>query len=293
MHMLHLNCGALSAGLAPALGGALTYFRSHTDSKDIDWMRPLGDAEASPYNCASFVMVPFFSRLESDDFQFGDRHVALPPPAPGFERALHGLGWGATWQVDAHTEHSATLSHRNAGGAWPWRYLAEQTITLDEQGMTIALSLRNEDTVPMPAGIGIHPFFPRPKGLRVQANLRAMHLMSPLGLPTGAEHDNAALRELAQGGELPRDLDNVFQGWDGVASLTGPHGRLSMTADAAFGFMCIYGPEEKPFCCVEPVSHTTNALHAQHMAGSETGYLLLQPGASLTGTVRFHPELAL
>ncbi|MES2050093.1 MAG: hypothetical protein V4447_16960 [Pseudomonadota bacterium] len=291
MQRLQLRCGALSAGIAPTLGGALTHFRSGSGESEVNWMRPWQDRGRGPLDSSSFVMVPFFSWLEKDDFMFADRHVKLQPSGLGFKRSLLGLGWTTSWSVDQRTSHSATLSHRNPGGAWPWRYHAQQCISLDDVSLTVKVMLRNEDTSPMPAGLGLHTFFPRPQGLRVQASVKAMHLMSDAGLPFAVDPSHPAVRMLAEGGELQTGLDNVFEGWDGAASLTGPHGRLLITADSPYDFLCVNAPHAADYCCVEPVTHTTNALHAPNIPGGETGFVMLAPGASMTATARFQPEL--
>ncbi|PRC90929.1 hypothetical protein [Solimicrobium silvestre] len=293
MQILHLHCGTLSVGLAPTLGGALTYFRTQGSNGNVDWMRPWSDHGRGPLDSASFVMVPFFSWLEKDDFMFGDRHVMLPPSGFGFNRSLLGQGWTTAWTVDELTQtlhrQRATLSHHNHGGAWPWRYHAQQTIELNPERLSITVTLRNKDTSPMPAGIGLHTFFPWSKGLRVQTQVKAMHLMSELGLPYAADPNHPAVQMLAEGLELQTGLDNVFEQWNGRCTISGQHGSLRMTADSPYRFLCINAPHNADYCCVEPVTHTTNAIHVQNIDGAETGFVLLEPGASMTATAHFQP----
>jgi len=293
MDKLHLSCGTLSVGIAPAMGGALTYFRSSWSNSSVEWMRPWTDRGRGPLDSASFVMVPFFSWLEKDEFMFAERHVRLQPSGLGFDRSLLGLGWTTAWDVDRLTQQTATLSHRNPGGDWPWRYHAQQVISLSPERLIISVSLRNEDSSPMPAGLGLHTFFPRVLGMRVKANVSAMHLMSEQGLPYAVAADHPAVKMLAAGSELQTGLDNVFEGWDGTCVLSGAHGKLRISAQAPYQFLCVNAPHDADYCCVEPVTHTTNALHRPNLPDGKTGFVMLAPGDSMTATAIYQPELHL
>jgi aldose 1-epimerase len=294
MDKLHLSCGALSVGIAPAMGGALTYFRSTiANDSSVDWMRPWTDRGRGPLDSTSFVMVPFFSWLEKDDFMFGDRHVQLQPSGLGFDRSLLGLGWTTAWNVDRLTQQTATLSHRNFDGAWPWRYHVQQIISLSPERLIISVNLRNEDTSPMPAGIGLHTFFPRSPGSRVKANVKAMHLMSEQGLPYAVAPDHPAVQMLAAGSELQTGLDNVFEGWDGSSVISGAHGKLRISAQTPYQFLCVNAPHDADYFCVEPVTHTTNALHRPILPDGKTGFTVLAPGDSMTASAIYQPELNL
>jgi aldose 1-epimerase len=143
----------------------------------------------------------------------------------------------------------------------------------------------------MPAGIGLHPFFPWPESLRVQATVKQMHVMSAQGLPCAVDADHPAVQALREGQALHAGLDNLFEGWDGSAVLHMPWGRLRIRADAAYGFLCINSsPADRAYCCIEPVTHTTNALHRPHLQGGRTGHVLLAPGEALEATAWFDPE---
>jgi len=253
----------------------------------------MAEQGSGPLDSSSFVMVPFFSWLERDDFLFGTRHVKLEPSGFGFERSLLGLGWTSAWTVDDLSEAAVTLSHRNEGGPWPWRYHAQQTLSLTAERLRIRVKLHNLDSTPMPAGIGLHTFFPRTPGLKVQANLKALHLMSEQGLPYGVSKDHPALPMFANGDELKTGLDNVFEGWDGTFTITANNGdRLRVQASSPYDFLCVNAPHDANYCCIEPVTHTTNALHRSTLPDGHTGFVLLEPGATMTATADFFPEKA-
>jgi aldose 1-epimerase len=82
----------------------------------------------------------------------------------------------------------------------------------------------------------------------------------------------------------PRRVDDVtvdsgFEGWDGRATIRWPRAglRLDMTATEPFRALVIYIPPNRPYCCVEPVSHVPGAIAATRLAA----------GATLAGEIAF------
>ena len=74
-------------------------------------------------------------------------------------------------------------------------------------------------------------------------------------------------------------LDNCFDGWDGRATIVWPRRRLGLRLEATepFRHLVIYTPPQRPFFCVEPVSHANGAIAATRLAA----------GGVLSGTVVF------
>ena len=61
------------------------------------------------------------------------------------------------------------------GGAdeWPWRYRAEQQFQLNPSALTVSLSIENLAQSPMPAMLGLHPYFGEPgRAIYVGVRLR-------------------------------------------------------------------------------------------------------------------------
>jgi aldose 1-epimerase len=181
---VELARGALRLSLAPALGGSIVAFRSLTRTGTVDWMRPTDPAalrDGDVLGTACFPLVPYSNRIRDAAFRFGDHAVRLDHALP---HALHGHGWLAPWTVEALAADRATLSFERAAGDWPWAYRAEQRLVLHEQRLDVTLSLRNLGSTPMPAGIGLHPYFPRTAGTVVTAAIDAMWETDAAILPT-------------------------------------------------------------------------------------------------------------
>ncbi len=266
--------------IAPALGGGLVAFV--WDGREI--MRR-GVANGSPLDLASFVLLPFCNRISRGAKARSRIGVDLPVNAVNVDprHAIHGYGWQAGWSVIEHNDRSARLVHSYDGYDWPWRYEAEQLFELDENGFDHRLSLANRSDSPMPAGLGLHPYFPRADA---QLDFAASGIWrnDPSGLPEMLEPINE-LRDWLD--DAP--LDNVFVGREGPITIRWPDHTLRIFPDAELSFVHVYSPHGEDFFCVEPVSHMPNALDRSE-TDSETGQRWLEPGEEWTVNVRFGVE---
>jgi aldose 1-epimerase len=295
MDLVELCDGGAQAVVAPEIGGALAAFRSRRGDETVDWLRPASRAaiagrDASGMAC--FPLVPYSNRIRSGRFAFGGRDVALPVTAqdPHFE---HGHGWRAPWTVEAQGRAHIVLSYRHAADAWPWPYQAHQHIALADGALTLSIAIRNLADEPMPAGFGLHPYFPATPETELGAELDAMWETDAEMLPTRLvplSPDALPIRVAKVG------LDNVFTGWRQRATIRWPEqdAALDLTADGPLDFLVMYTPPGERFFCAEPVSNATDALNsplAPRAAGAQgSGTITLAPGASAAATVRFVPR---
>ena len=90
----------------------------------------------------------------------------------------------------------------------------------------------------------------------------------------------------------PIALDNCFVGWRRRAVIEWPESdaRLVMTADAPLDFLVVYTPPGRPFFCVEPVSHVTDAFNLAAAGRPDTGARALEPGETLRAVVTLSVE---
>lgn len=284
-----LSAGTLRAEIAPTLGGALAAFFDAAGGTPVHYLRPATEDAVTPLQTACFPMVPFFSWLKGDRLVHGGRVIELPPSGLGFVHALHGFGWTSEWQVEAAGPQRAVLVHRHPADAWPWAYVALQTCELAADGLSIALDVTNEAGSDMPVGLGLHAYFADPSNLSVGTDVTSMHLMSEEGVPHAADREAAAISAMRAGGPLTRGLNNIFEGWSRRAVLRWPSHALAVEAESPYDFLCIYSPAGEDFCCIEPVTHTTNAFNAPTVPWGRTGARLLPPGGTFSARCRFVP----
>jgi aldose 1-epimerase len=282
MTLLALRTGRLGVDLAPAAGGSVARFTCD----DIDILRPMtaaAIASGKGNNAAVYPLVPYSNRIRDGRLLFADEVFQLARNWPGIGHPMHGDGWAHAWQVVQASATAAEIAyeHARAGeqGGWPFHYRARQQYRLDADRLAIRILLDNLEDRPVPAGIGLHPFFVRDGDCELTCRSawvwRADADVLPIErIPVPPDWDFSR-------GQRPDSvaLDNCFDGWDGRATITWPAKRLRLDLEASrpFRHLVIYTPPGQPFFCVEPVSH----------ANGQVGLAPLRPGGTLAGEVVF------
>jgi aldose 1-epimerase len=282
MTLLSLRTGPLAVDLAPSAGGSIARF----SIDDIDLLRPMTVADQESgrgNNAAAYPLVPFSNRIANGRLSFEGEQIDLARNWPGVNHPMHGDGWRHAWRVARSDTQSAEIvyEHERAGedGGWPFRYRARQTYRLEADRLTITMEIDNLEARPVPAGLGLHPFFVREDDSELQCCPRYMWRTDADVLPVERtavppEGDFCRARRVNE-----TVLDNCFDGWDGHATINWPGRRLRLGLEASdtFGHVVIYVPPDRPYFCVEPVSH----------ASGQVGLFPLAPGATRAGTIVF------
>lgn len=265
-----LQAGPLCLRLRPGWGGRVMSF-VHATGGDI--LLPITEARFEPEDwprAGAYPLVPFHNRVEGARFRFSGREALLHAHPASLPHALHGMGSRMCWTVRSQTEQSADLLlYRPADSIWPWRFEARQVFVLDAQGLTLTLHLLNKDIIPMPGGVGWHPYLPRPRRILDDARfgwpIRNDYLPGPGPVP----------REDLNGDTL------YLMEWESV-TLDLPDGlHLRFRRQHGLRHLVIHQPPG-PFACVEPVSHLVNALTQPKVPDMGP----LAPGATLTARFR-------
>lgn len=292
--LLSISDGIATAEIAPAAGGAVASYRWRQDGSVVDLLRPADQAAISRRDAgamACFPLVPYSNRIRGGRFAFAGRSIELPtsPDDPHHE---HGHGWRRPWTVGRHEPSAVVLRYRHAADSWPWGYEAEQVISLADGRLGITISLRNLSDTPMPAGFGLHPYFPSTPWTHVKAPVSGMWETDADILPTRHVLPPAGANPTTGFDVSETDFDTVFTGWTRRARISWPeHGRqLDIEAEAPLDFLVLYTPPGEPFFCAEPVSNITDAFNRD--AGIDTGRIILAPGRMRSASVRFTPSQA-
>jgi aldose 1-epimerase len=292
--LISIGDGVATVELAPGAGGAVASYRWRKDGHAVDWLRPadlkaMANRDAGAMAC--FPLVPYSNRIRGGRFTFAGRTVTLPATLddPNYE---HGHGWRRKWRLVEHREAAAVRRYRHAADAWPWSYEAEQAIALESGCLAIRISLRNLSAEPMPAGFGLHPYFPATPWTHVQADVTGMWETDAQVLPTRHVPPPAGANPATGFDVREAAFDNVFTGWTRRARITWPDAgrQLEIEAEAPLDFLVLYTPSGEPFFCAEPVSNITDAFNRQGDGTSDTGCFVLAPGEKRSAAVRFIPS---
>lgn len=279
-----LRADAWEAELRPETGGALSALRF--GGQDV--LRPMRAGSTNPLDAACFPLVPYCNRIRNGRFRFGEHNVALPPNFAPETHSLHGLGWHRPWTVESLVANKCVLRDDYDGtGPWPWAYRAQQRIRLGPKGCAVTLVLTNRSAEPMPAGLGLHPYFRRRRGTEVRFACDHVLLADAECLPTGITAPPDHFGNWAEGARPPGEtVDHCFAGWQGSATISDDLGTIALEADGAPN-LHLYAPAGGDPLCLEPVTHTPDA---PNRAPDEM--IVLPPGCSASLTMRISGQFA-
>jgi aldose 1-epimerase len=276
LNVLELRAGALRLAVRPDLGGCLAGLW-WDDLPVMLSAEPASMTTVRP--SASYPLVPYSNRLGYCRFRWRGADYSTQRNFDDSPHSLHGVGWRRPWTVTRQDACSAELALDHAGDAdWPFAFRSQQQLELSDQALTLRLSITNTDARPAPAGLGWHPYFPKRTRSRLHAELRERWESDPsTQLPT---------RRVAQSGidgdVAHLDFDHCFEGWTGAARLRDE--KLSLRLSSSLGYLVVYTPRHKPYYCVEPVSHVSNAIHMADPLAH--GLRELAPGERLEAWMR-------
>jgi aldose 1-epimerase len=273
MRIDHLTDGDLEVEVIADVGARLHRIRAFGQ----DVMRTPQDPAMhrdDPFYWGGYVMTPWCNRIEPGPFEVGGRRVAL---GANFRdgTAIHGQVYVVPWATDGDGRYSV-----HAGGdGWPWPYEAGVRYTVADATLGIELRVTNLADEPMPAGIGIHPWFLRPLEVAIHAAS-----VFPSNLATAPEPEPVSgttdLRRIAA---MTDDLDGCWADIADPAVVTRwPATGLTMTMRAGRTAPVIVAasPHDVEAVAIEPETHAPQAMR-RLLNGEPLGLEWLAPGASL------------
>ena len=284
--LIDLDVGDHAIAFAPEIGGGIASWTR----RGVPILRPIqpGALESrDPRRLGCYPLVPFSGRVAGRRFNWRGASHELPALLDG--HAIHGAGWQEPWRVaDLDARSLSLVLDHIPGKLWPFAFRAEQYFVLSPEGLTVELEITNTDMQPTPAAFGLHPFFPRHPDTTLQFQAAGVWLN-----PAGSEiPDRRDVVPAAWDHSTPRKpvegIDNCFAGWTRPVRIAWPDRGLSLSisADPVLAHLVVYIPPEHDFFAVEPVANMTDGLN--HLDGGDAhGFVVLQPGATLRGSIAF------
>ena len=250
--------------VAPHFGGRIVSFRR--DGRDILRPTPERDiAEPRVYGFAGFPLMPYSGPLFGPGFSFSGTDHELRRNVREEPTATHGEAWIASFTIQHRSARSLRLVHDHSpeDGVFPFAWRGVLDYALTGEGLEIDLRVTSRDHRPMPAGIGFHPYFPKPPGTRLRFDAVA------LWPPDAPEAVRLGCGPIVEGLDFTQGLDvsaivldRLYEGWSGVAELTAPDGsRTIIAADGALDKLQLYSAWDYPYVCVEPVSNANDGFN--------------------------------
>jgi aldose 1-epimerase len=291
--MQEMNAGDLRVLIDEATGGAIAAFTQ----AGFELLRPVADFRLEAEHgraVGAYPLIPYANRVANGRFSFGGEDFQLGLNFAGHPHSLHGNAWMRVWTVIAagpRRVHLA-LDHtppRDPASQWPFAYHAELVFVLDERAMTVDIAVRNADTRPFPAGIGLHPYIARDPGTVLLFDADTVWRNGPDSLPVARESVTRHW-DFSQGRVVDNtQIDECYAGWGGQAVVTWPavKRRLTIETGPPFDHLQLYTPPGRDFFGLEPVSNMPDAINRMEQ-DSDDGLQVLLPGQTLEGQIRFH-----
>ncbi len=265
--------------ILPDIGGRIHRIRAF--GRDI--LRTPDDPAVhavEPFLWGAYIMAPWCNRAATGTTVLAGREVTLAANFPD-GTAIHGLVSSARWAQRSIGE----LAYVGGGDGWPWAFEVSQTASLTGATLALEYRLRNLDDAPMPAGIGLHPWFRRPVEIRLPAEaVYSTNVDSPPD-PTRV----TGRRDLRSLGPPADGLDGT---WTRLSEprveLVWPESGIqaSLEAETDAGLLvAVASPPAVEAIAVEPQTHGPQPF--RRLAGGEPDPpVLLPPDASLRLGIR-------
>ncbi len=292
--VIRLSDRDLNVEILPEAGGWISAFWSEARGERTDWFVPRPQADSGSTAWGSFPLVPFSNRIRDGRFTWDGEEHRIAATEKNGPHAIHGHGRAVSWQVESFSETRAELSYVYPGEDWPFPYKARQAFELVDGTFDISMTLENIGMKTMPGGLGHHPYLPWRSGPVLSTSFALIWPAVDGVLPTGSEGIPGDLDfSVAEGRALPRGLDTGFSGWSSHALLHWPEEGLSLEIDGseALSHCILFTPEDKPFFCMEPVTHCIDAINLAAAGVAGTGIQAVPPGGKLVASMRFKPVL--
>ncbi|HSM21809.1 MAG TPA: aldose 1-epimerase [Rubrivivax sp.] len=253
---IELRAGELRLALRPDLGGSIAglWLDGPQGEQPVLRSTEAGDLASSRLS-GCYPLAPYSNRLGYRRFRWlGHDHTT----APNFDdnpHSVHGVAWLRPWDVLATREHEAELRYEHvADEHWPFAFELRQRYVLTPAALEVHLAFTNRAAHLAPVGLGWHPYFPKRARSRLHAELTDRWENDASGLPTRRVPQPGIDGDVAHLG-----FDHCFEGWRGAARIRDE--KMSLRLTSSLPYLVVYTPTTKPYYCVEPVSHVSNALH--------------------------------
>ncbi len=167
MARINLETPRFYLEIDPELGAGVAEFSTRREGKDRLPIMRTAPRDAGWFNHLScYLLAPWSNRIKGARFLWRGDTYALPADWPD-GTAIHGLVKDKPFRIVERSPVSALLRYDHQPGnadGWPWSFRCDARYQLTDRGMLVRLRLKNTTSViavPMPAGVGFHPFFPR------------------------------------------------------------------------------------------------------------------------------------
>ena len=233
-------------------------------------------------------LVPFANRCFEGKLFGADGSWMLPINEPSSGNSMHGNGWQHAWNAEDATVDKITLSHETKSGFGPYRYRCDMEVAIDDDAVTVGLTVGNLGDETLPFGLGLHPWFPCDERTTfcigdAKGKVEFRPGYDPVSMvPVDADSDFLTPDLVWQESEIALN----YVAWNGNATIDYPQSHtLKVTASPSLNMPVLWRPVAAPFMCFEPQSHVIGAPGRR--AGQDISPMkMLAPTEQFSGWMR-------
>jgi aldose 1-epimerase len=256
-----------------------------------------------PSGSGTPILFPFPGRIRGTSLVWQGKTYPLEA-GDGRGNAIHGFVHTRPWRVLEQTP-TRLVGQFHAGrddpsllARWPSDFRITATYVLAGQTLAMNYLCENMGKVPLPCGLGTHPYFRVPLGgsdgaaCLVRLPVRERWELAEM-LPTGRRLPLENAGQFAAGQRFAEmKFDDAFTGLEFSSgwcqpSIHDPESGATVTVafDSAFRECVVYTPPHREAICIEPYTCVAGAFNLD--PGLDTGLRILPPGGSFTAQVEF------
>jgi aldose 1-epimerase len=246
------------------------------------------------------VLFPWPNRLGEGEWEFSGRRARASIEDSTERTAHHGLVRWRPFTVDSFNQNRCVLSMvLHPSPAYPFLVSLEVAYHLGSLGLTVTSTITNRDEVPIPVGLGFHPYLavttPTIEGAELEVPANAFLSVNDRRLPTGeilpVSHGALDFRvaKSISGHELDATYTELRRDDSGLATtvLTDANGGVvELSVDRTFPYLQVYTGDRlekgrrRTAVAVEPMTCPPEALR------SGKDVVVLEPGQRWAGSWR-------
>ena len=281
---------------------------------DVLYSAPDWNTNPVPTRSGVPILFPFPNRIKDGNFRFLGQEYQLPQNDSTKQNAIHGYAPRYPWRIvdQGTTDFSAwvTGQFRPALDApevekyWPGDYVLNITYRLGLNSLRIEAKVFNPASIPLPFGLGFHPYFRFPLA-SADSDISRYRFLMPAGsiwplvdsLPTGErlpvpeEIDWSRSKLL---GDVALDtLYGDLHSYDEPNGDLLPRaqlrhadlpGSLQVWTTKEYREMVLFTPAHRKAFCIEPYTCPTDAIHLAEK-GIDSGWIQIDPGQEWSAVV--------
>jgi len=256
--------------------------------------------EEVPTGARGQLLYPWPNRIGEGEWTFSGRSARPSVDDLTHATAIHGLVRWRPFRIDAVNQNRCVMSLLlHPSPAYP--FLSEVSVAyhLGSLGLTVTTTVTNRDGVPLPFGVGFHPYLavttPTIEGALLEVPAKSYVAVGERQLPTGeilplAGHQlDFSTRKSLSGHELDVTYTDLLRDDSGLAVATlqdGEGGEIDLSVDRNFPYLQVYtgdGLEKgrrRTSVAIEPMTCPPDALR------SGKDVVILEPGQHWAGSWR-------